>query len=1177
MSKSDEKTRIGPNLAITSKEIRDQNISSDILQQRPPSVVVEKILLQNFLSFENEEVVFDPNFTIIIGPNGAGKSSIYQALKFALGSNDYDGRYNKWSDFIHTGAEKAVVQIHIKWNQEEFLIQRVVNQHGAPKFFLKKPNDKKLKNVLGHKIQEFLKKIQIDPNNIFSFMSQGSIDSLKDFKEERLCYFVEKGLGLNVTREQIIEIKRDICRLNKEEQTLLAERENMAYKLAELQPLIEQLKHKKVLTSKLEEVQFELILSQKVDIENKIRDLQHKKLLFLEKVRSYELKIVEIEHQLSQKEQEKQKNSMKYKDLIEKRTQLQERYDQINNQIKEWTVEKNQLALQIQKWEQEIVDLDKDLKQINSELSFQTTKQITIQDQIANIKIKIKDIDEKQRKLEEDMQSYRSSLIKLESEQEIASILHSQIEEYRSNYKTLEQEIMKKIAEIEKIKRNFRQYQWFLKNPTPNLPSLMRQEKKNIEKRLEELQNVLKDLQNQYEEKTHKIDKIKSSIIDKSFPKPRAIKSLLDEVQERKLNCLGPLIDYITYDDIYRSAVESIFGFSVLFSFIAKDRETFHLLTQLVKKHGAQCKIYKERHNTINPLPSITPDPSSGIFGYLAEKIQPINADQAIKKVIYTVANKTLVVKDQLIGEQYIERYHWNFWVVTLDGDQIRPKKLVLEARPRIYNSNRPKFHSVAHAKQEIDKLIAEMEQNRELFSQRELILKKTRRRLVILEDRLRDVDRLVADYKLLEIKTTLKNKAVKDKTELYEKIKAQEQSLQKKEHLISSIKKTLPDSLMEQKNILDQIPQEKEQLMETLEEYRDTLKNLQKSCETSKLRKIQLETRIEDLISQKTQLQTDLQSKDSNFYQLFQQSMQLKKEIQQQKNQETNIKHDLAQIEEDIKDLYRNKQEIATKKEKIQHQSSIINQEITENEEKLNQIQRSLQKVEKLSIPRPIEEIEAEIEYLNHQISLFHVDDSILLEKENLESILDRISEKRQSLQHEIEAAKKSHNKLESIFKTSFSEKIRILQDLTNEKLNHIKQNFSINIKLKGDIESLRLSVTTTTNLNEKPVSFPLHAVSGGQRSLVGICLILYLTHLNPSPLNIYDEMDMFLDEKNAEAIAKLVNTQAQNGIQFILLMPSKNVALLKSANQVIGVSRNGKFGPSSVHYSRIFSPNVG
>ena len=62
----------------------------------------------------------------------------------------------------------------------------------APKFSFKGPDEKKIHDVSAKKIQDFVDKIGIDPNHVFSFMSQGKIGSLKNFKDEALCTFVER-------------------------------------------------------------------------------------------------------------------------------------------------------------------------------------------------------------------------------------------------------------------------------------------------------------------------------------------------------------------------------------------------------------------------------------------------------------------------------------------------------------------------------------------------------------------------------------------------------------------------------------------------------------------------------------------------------------------------------------------------------------------------------------------------------------------------------------------------------------------------------------------------------------------------------------------------------------------------------------------------------------------------
>ena len=65
--------------------------------------ILERVILINFNSFQNDEVPLSNGLTIITGPNGAGKSTIFQGIKFGLSSNERDGRAKKWSDFIRIG------------------------------------------------------------------------------------------------------------------------------------------------------------------------------------------------------------------------------------------------------------------------------------------------------------------------------------------------------------------------------------------------------------------------------------------------------------------------------------------------------------------------------------------------------------------------------------------------------------------------------------------------------------------------------------------------------------------------------------------------------------------------------------------------------------------------------------------------------------------------------------------------------------------------------------------------------------------------------------------------------------------------------------------------------------------------------------------------------------------
>ena len=91
------------------------------------------------MSFQRDEIDLDNSkFIIIIGPNWSGKTSIFQAIKFALGSNERDERYKKWADFIRNGQDHAMVELHIIYNNELIKIRRLVIKSQSPFFEIKR-------------------------------------------------------------------------------------------------------------------------------------------------------------------------------------------------------------------------------------------------------------------------------------------------------------------------------------------------------------------------------------------------------------------------------------------------------------------------------------------------------------------------------------------------------------------------------------------------------------------------------------------------------------------------------------------------------------------------------------------------------------------------------------------------------------------------------------------------------------------------------------------------------------------------------------------------------------------------------------------------------------------------------------------------------------------------------
>jgi chromosome segregation protein len=82
------------------------------------------------------------------------------------------------------------------------------------------------------------------------------------------------------------------------------------------------------------------------------------------------------------------------------------------------------------------------------------------------------------------------------------------------------------------------------------------------------------------------------------------------------------------------------------------------------------------------------------------------------------------------------------------------------------------------------------------------------------------------------------------------------------------------------------------------------------------------------------------------------------------------------------------------------------------------------------------------------------------------------------------------------------------------------------------------------------------LEQLSGGEKSLASLAFVFALQRYDPSPLYVFDEVDMSLDGVNAENVGRMLRRNAERA-QFVVISLRK--VTLKFAHQLFGVTMHG------------------
>jgi len=209
------------------------------------TLYLKSLNLQNFATFENQEILFDSKFNAIVGETGSGKSLILDALQIIFGARADKKLIRKNSDFATVEAVFSSNDSDIKnyfneighpFEGSEIVVKRVIFANESSKSFLN---------------------YQSCSAGILSAFAKRFVDLVGQFENQKLLsedyqlILLDSYAGLTddiadyqVLYNQLSHLKKDFTELLNEKTSALKEKIIFAFKLKSSKNLAQVLKMK---------------------------------------------------------------------------------------------------------------------------------------------------------------------------------------------------------------------------------------------------------------------------------------------------------------------------------------------------------------------------------------------------------------------------------------------------------------------------------------------------------------------------------------------------------------------------------------------------------------------------------------------------------------------------------------------------------------------------------------------------------------------------------------------------------------------------------------------------------------------------------------------------------------------------------------------------------------------
>ncbi|CBF70609.1 hypothetical protein AN5899.2 [Aspergillus nidulans FGSC A4] len=1156
---------------------------------------ITEIIIDGFKSYAVRTVIsgWDESFNSITGLNGSGKSNILDAICFVLGiTNMSTVRAQNLQDLIYkrgqAGVTKASVTIVFDNRDtakspigfEEYATISVTRQivlGGTSKYLIN-----------GHRaqqqtVQNLFQSVQLNINNPNFLIMQGRITKVLNMKAVEILSMIEEAAGTRMFEDRREKAAKTMAKKDlklQEIEGLLKE---------EIEPKLEKLRAEKRAFLDFQQTQNDLErLTRLVVAHDYLRsgdrlrasgeECEKKK----RKIQALEDNTAKLKSEIAHMEEDvKRVKAVRDKEL-RKGGKFQALEDEVKAHSHElvrlttvFDLKKASIAEEKEKskeLQKSVKDLETSLKEkkkiydklqaeydaAKAELDAQTAEVEQKEELLQTLQTGVASKEGQESGYQGQLQDARNRASNAATEQEQAKLkiahLEKRIKEEEPRAKKAKEQNSGLLKELEGLKSQAKKLEYELSKLgfEPGREEQLYQEQSGLQKEIRELRQRADGLQR----------KVANIEFNYSDPYPNFDRS--------KVKGLVAQLFTVDKEKLQAATALEICAGGRLYNVVVDSSDTG---TQLLQKGKLRKRV------TIIPLNKISAFRASVEKIGAAQNLAPGKVDLALSLIGYDeeitaamnyVFGNTLIANDAETAKRVTFDPSVRIKSVTLDGD-------VYDPSGTLSGGSAPNSSGVLVTLQKLNEITREIRSKERVLAALEETMKKEKKKL----DAVRSIKQEL-DLKNHEIKLTEEQIGGNSSSSIIQAVEEMKANIEQLKQNISDAKLRQSEASKDIKRIEKDMREFNNNKDSKLEELQTTLNALKKSLSKNLTSVKNLHKELQASRLESEQVGSDLSAAEEQYAESESTLKAQLEEVDSLKREQARIKdaHDIAQahLDDERAKLTGFDDELRDLEQTMQSKNSQITEEGLEMQKLGHQLEK-LQK-EQNAAEQAVAHLEAEHEWIADEKDNFGRPNTVYdFKNQNIaecKATLRNVTERFQGMKKKInpkvmnmiDSVEKKEAALKNMMRTVIRDKSKIEETIIN--LNEYKKEALHKTWTKvnadfGQIFSELLPGSFAkldppegkdiTDGLEVKVSLgkvwkqSLTELSGGQRSLIALSLIMALLQFKPAPMYILDEVDAALDLSHTQNIGRLIKTRFK-GSQFIVV--SLKDGMFQNANRI-------------------------